>query len=189
MGEVNYTVKGTHIMMGRTWIDGKLGEGTFQAMADEAESGWTPKLLPSTWYSIFPFGKIVEQATSRLGLSVTEAVTDIAGLNAKKDLTTIYRAFMRAAGPKSLLSATPMLWRNYVAFGDVEKKTNDPGLLIAECHNIPAEVFDWAAGCWHGFLPAAVELAGGTNARSKIVEQGDDDEGLQWLRAEIRYDD
>ncbi|MCA9696442.1 MAG: hypothetical protein KC431_02870 [Myxococcales bacterium] len=183
----NFTVKGTHIMMGRTWVDERLGEGTFDSMAEEFEAGWV-KLLPSSWYDVLPFNKIISRAASKLDISVVDAVTEIATLNAKKDLTTIYRAFMRAAGPKALLQATPVLWRNYVAFAEAKKLSNETGLLIAECRMIPAEVFDWAQGCWHGFLPAAIELAGGKNAKSRIVEYGDEDQpGFRWLRAEIHY--
>ncbi|EDM79287.1 hypothetical protein PPSIR1_04083 [Plesiocystis pacifica SIR-1] len=176
-------------MMTSDWIEEKLGAGKFKALAEQVEAGWTFPLLPSTAYDIYPLNAILDLATKEVGVTVTSAVTVIARRNAEKDLTTIYRAFMRAAGPRALLQATPHLWRNYVAFAEAKKITNVPGHLVAECRMIPADVFDWAMGCWHGFLPAAIELAGGTNARSKIIDRGDEDQaGYRWLRAEYHYE-
>lgn len=188
MAKGKFTVKGTHVMMTRSWIDEHLGDGSFAALSTELGVEWPNKFLPSGWYDVFGLNRVVQTAAKRIGVGVVESVTTIARLNAEKDLTTIYRAFMRVAGPKSLLNATPMLWRNYVAFAEAKKVSNQPGELIAECREIPADVMDWARGCWHGFLPAAVELAGGKDAVTTIVDEGaESTPGFRYLRAVVKY--
>lgn len=191
MEKASYTVKGTHIMASRTWVDARLGEGTFDKLGEEFEVTWS-KILPSGWYDIYSLMRIMEHATKKLGVTIFDACVEIARRNAEEDLKTIYRAFLRLAGAKGLLNATPTLWRNYVAFGTVEKIKNEPGLHIAIGRGIPLPLLEWAGACWHGFIPTAVEVAGGKNPQLEIVESGLDPNAAQpgdcFVKIELRYE-
>ena len=188
MSKVSYSVKGTHVIASRVWVDERFGEGAFDRLLSAHSVDW-PKILPSGWYDIHMLMRVMEQACSESQVTIFEAYREIAARNAREDLTTIYRAFLRLAGPRGLLNATPTLWRNYVAFGDVEKVKNEPGLHIAICRGIPIAVLDWACGSWSGFVPTAVEVAGGSNPKLDVPDLGEDPNqpGFGYLRAEVTY--
>jgi hypothetical protein len=191
MAKQTYTVKGTHIITSRAWTDEQLGEGTFNRLSDKEQAPWGLKPLPSGWYDVFALMRVMEPVCARLKISVFDAFTDIATRNARDDLTTIYRAFLRLAGARGLLNATPTLWRNYVAFGTVEKLANQPGFHEAIDRGIPTPLLDWACACWNGFIPTAVVLAGGSNPELKIVDTGPDTKAdepdLSYLHVQLHY--
>jgi hypothetical protein len=192
MAKQSYTVKGTHIITSRSWVDEQLGEGTFNRLSERAQAPWGLKPLPSGWYDVYALMGIMEPICGQLKISVFDAFTDIATRNAKDDLTTVYRAFLRLAGARGLLNATPTLWRNYVAFGTVEKLANQPGFHEAIGRAIPTPLLDWACACWNGFIPTAVLLAGGTNPSLTIVETGPDttsgEAGFSYLHVQLTYE-
>lgn len=187
----SFSVKGTHLLTSRAWVDARLGEGSFAKLEAEVRAPWDARVLPSGWYDVFALVRIITKVTKPLEMDVMKAVSEIATINAQQDLTTIYRAFLRLAGPRGLLNATPTLWRNYVAFGEVKKLTNEAGLHIAELYGVPDELLDWACGCWDGFIPTAVTLAGGTSPALTIDARGADptatEPGFSFLRARIEY--
>lgn len=188
MTKVQYTVKGTHVTMARKWVDQKLGEGTFAQLA--AEKGeLAPTLLASSWYPVEPVVHAIDGAAKRLRVQTEDLATEIAVQNARTDLTTVYRAFLRVAGPHMVMSATTALWRNYVAFADARKIENVYGHFVGECYDIPNALLDWACGCWRGFVPTAIELAGGKECRGQIVQRGPQDGSAEfsWLRLDVTY--
>lgn len=191
VAKVSYNVKGTHVSTSRAWLDQRLGEGTYAKFEAEVGVPWDARVLPSGWYDVFALLKLVEHGTRRLHVSIYDAYTEIAANNATQDLTTIYRAFLRLAGPRGLLNATPTLWRNYISFGEVKKVANETGLHIAQLHGLPNSVLEWACGSWNGFIPTAVVLAGGSNPVLQIEESGPDplatEEGFSFMRARIDY--
>jgi hypothetical protein len=192
VAKASYCVKGTHLTTSRAWLDQRLGEGTYAKFEAAVGVPWDARVLPSGWYDVFAMVRLVEQGTKQLKVSIFDAYTEIASANATQDLTTIYRAFLRLAGPRGLLNATPTLWRNYVAFGEVKKVANESGLHIAEVHGIPDAVLEWSCGAWNGFVPTAVVLAGGSNPSLVIEESGPDplasEPGLSFMRARVDYD-
>jgi hypothetical protein len=127
--------------------------------------------------------------TSRqLKVPMQAVVAEITTLNAKKDLTTVYRAFMRVAGPHLLLRAVSAMWRNYVAFAEASVVRNDQGFFVGDCHGMPFPLMDWACGGVQGFLTTAIEMAGGHNCESRVSERGIEPNGeLAWFRTEVRY--
>jgi len=191
MAKQTYTVKGTHIITSRSWVDEQLGEGYFAQRSSDVRAPWGSKPLPSAWYDVHALMKVMEPICEQLNISVFDAFSDIAARNASDDLTTIYRAFLRLAGARGLLNATPTLWRNYVAFGTVEKITNQPGLHEAIGRGIPTPLLDWACACWNGFIPTAVTLAGGSNPVLKIIETGPDttadEPDMSFLHVQLHY--
>lgn len=171
---IEYKCKGSHIIQARDFIDEKLGPGTFERYMRQYGTETTKIFLPGGWYEVDALNTILQDVSKQLGRSVEDLVIEISRLNARRDLTTIYRVFLRIAAPVRVLSFTPQLWRNYVAFGEANVLTNEPGHYIVENSGIPARLLDWACGASRGFLPAAVELAGGKNAKSAIVQRGSD---------------
>jgi hypothetical protein len=184
-----YVVKGTHVIMARKWVDERLGEGSFMARVGDAPTDWPKVILPGSWYNVFPLEHAIADAARQLKMSTEDAATDIAARNARADLTTVYRAFLRVAGPHLIMNATSALWRNYVAFAEAKKVKNDYGKFIGECHKLPPRLLDWACGCWRGFVPTAIELAGGKESKGRILEKGreGDANDMAWLRCEVTY--
>jgi hypothetical protein len=184
---MNYDTKGSHLIAARVWVDARLGPGTFADLSRDAP--WRGILLPSGWYPVKPLVELLEKIGPKLGLTVVQMMTEISALNAKSDLTTIYRIFLRIAQPMRFLNQTPTLWSTYVRFGRARAKLNDPGHYIGEGSGLPEEFLDWASGAWLGFVPTAIELAGGRNARGQIngpwPEPGDGNTFR--LECEVRY--
>ncbi len=187
MAKADYTVKGTHVQMARKWIEQRLG--VLPELTAEGRAPWPAVILASSWYDAFPVVAAIELAAKKLRMSVVDVSTDIAEQNARNDLTTVYRAFLRVAGPHMVMNATSALWRNYVAFGLASKITNEYGNYVGECHNLPNVLLDWACGCWLGFVPTAIELAGGKNCQGRIIAQGPEEgsQDFSWLRCQVTY--
>jgi hypothetical protein len=80
----------------------------------------------------------------------------------------MYRFFLRIATPQRVMGFTPRLWSTYVAFGAAKALVNEPGHYIGECAGIPKRLLEWSSGAWRGFVPTAIEVAGGKDVRGKI---------------------
>lgn len=179
-------LKGSHVMQGEALLDERLGPGAFRGLA-EAESLLSRMLLPGTWYEAGAFVRVMSAAAPRLGLSLEEVARDVARRNALADLTSIYRVFLRLASPHRTLAFTPRLWALYARYGETRVLSNEEGQFLAECVRIPDELFEWSCGAWLGFLPAAVEVAGGRDAVSRIVGRSACGAGRSTLRFAMHY--
>jgi hypothetical protein len=179
--------KGSHVIQAREWIDGKLGAGTFQSLVSGKGPIDNPILLPGTWYDVVPLVEALEVVGPRVNRSVRDMTTEIARQNALRDLTTIYRVFLRVAAPVRVMSYTPRLWSNYVAFGRATAIQNDPTQYVGECAGVPARVIEWVCGAWCGFVPAAIEVAGGKDAVGRITRTWDEPGNMRRLHCEVRY--
>jgi hypothetical protein len=184
-----HAVKGTHVLMAREVVDELLGEGTFLNLANDYGAGWLV-LLPSTWYDVHPLNHALVQVAAKLGKTVTQISTEICARNAKKDLTSVYRAFLRVAGPHLVMNATPALWRNYVSFAEAAKVENVKGRFVGLGTKIPTTLLDWACGAWLGFPASAIELSGGKHCKARILERGPDEGSTELSRVlcEVVYD-
>jgi hypothetical protein len=172
--------------MANKWVDERLGAGTFKRLVQDYGDPWNGILLPVTWYDVDPLQSALAVAAQMMARSLQDLTMDIAGENARNDLTTIYRIFMRIAAPQRVMSNTPKLWSTYVKFGDARAITNETGHYIGECTGIPRNFLDWTCGAWRGFVPTAIELAGGKNVQGKILGTWPDGD-LNRLQLEVRY--
>jgi len=179
--------KGSHMIAARDWVDGRLGPGTFAELSRDAP--WQGIFLPSGWYPVEPLVAVLEKVKPNVGLDIVEMMTEIAGLNAKNDLTTMYRIFLRIASPVRLLTQTKMLWSTYVRFGVASVKLNEKNHYIGECTGLPEHLLDWSCGGWLGFIPTAIEVAGGVNAKGKILGRWPEPgkRGSFRIECEVRY--
>ena len=168
----NYRVKGTHIFQARRWIDEHLGAGSFgeltAALREPDRPEWPGPILAGSWYDVDPLQSILATVSTHTKITVETIATEIAVMNAKHDLITVYRAFLRVAGPHLTLSATHKLWSNYVAFAEAKAIKNEPGAYVGECYGIPRHLVPWACGCWLGFIPTAIEISSGRNCVGAI---------------------
>jgi hypothetical protein len=113
----------------------------------------------------------LERSAKELGSTVQAIAIAASQANAREDLPTIYKAFLRLAAPVRVMNFTPQLWRTYVGFAEVRGLRNEPGYYRAECVNIPARTLEWATGGWLGFIPSAIEIAGGRRAQGRVLER------------------
>jgi hypothetical protein len=185
MSEVGQCVKGSHIIQAVDWIDARLGPGTFRQLTERGGPRWRAP-LPSSWYEVDILQEALAVVCDKLQLPLERVAADIARLNAEHDLTSLYRFFMRLAQPQRLLSFTPRLWATYVSFGAAAAVTNEPGFYVGQGVAIPADMLDWACGSWSGFIPTAVEIAGGRDVKHRIIDRHVDD-GHATLKLEVRY--
>ncbi len=168
----SFQTKGSHVVQARKWIDERLGEGAFRELVARKNSDLgTTLILPGGWYDVQPVVDALTAVAERLNLSVEETTREIARVNALEDLTSIYRVFLRVAAPVRVMSFTPQLWSNYVAFGDAVAVTNEPQHYLGRCTGIPEHLLNWTCGAWRGFVPTAIELAGGKNVNGTIVRK------------------
>jgi hypothetical protein len=182
-----YQIKGSYFIQAKQWIDQKLGEGTFKKLMMEAGAQRTDILLPGSWYDVLPLAQALGQASARLRIPMEDLSTDIARRTAQNDLTTLYKIFLRVAAPQRVLSSLPKLWATYVEFGEARILENEPGFFIGEGVGFPAAVLDWGCGCFRGFLPTAVEIAGGKDAVCQIIERRPESEGRYTIQFQVRY--
>lgn len=182
----NRMVKGAHLQQAREYLDRRLGEGTFDQRM-KAEGGASGTLLPGNWYPVDPLVSVLRVAARELSLDLETLTVEIARLNAFADLPSIYRVFLRIAQPRRLLHFVPQLWRTYVDFAEGRVVVNDPGRFVGQCDGILEDLVPWVAGCWLGFLPAAVELCGGKAKHAKIVRTWRDGSGYHSFQLEIVY--
>jgi hypothetical protein len=183
-----YKVKGSHVVMANKWVDERLGPGTFKDLVAAHGDPWNGLLFPVTWYDVDPLQQALVVVGQKLGRSVEDLTMEIARENARKDLTTIYRIFMRIAAPQRVMSNTPKLWSTYVKFGEARAVTNEPGHYVGECEGIPRHFLEWTCGAWRGFVPTAIELAGGKDVQGKILGTWASGGGdLNRLQLEVNY--
>jgi len=179
--------KGSHVVAARDVIDQELGAGSFAARWHEAGGAWSPLVLPGAWYDANVLAKVIRGAAMQAGERPVALTARIARRNAEHDLTSIYRVFLRDASPQRLLALIPDLWRNYVAFADSRVIRNDPGYCVGHCIGVPSRLREWAEGIWLGFLPTAIQLAGGKNARGRTLGASAMDPSGRLYRMEFEY--
>jgi hypothetical protein len=183
-----YKTKGTHVLQARIWVDERLGAGMFNKLAAESGDAWPTVLLPASWYDVEPLVKLLTIVSARTRISLENITTEITARNARNDLTSVYRAFLRVAGPHLTMNATAKLWSTYVAFGEAKKIQNDPGFYLAECRGIPRHLLSWACGAWKGFVPTAIEVSGGKRCVSEIVfRRREPDSDLWMIQFSVKY--
>jgi hypothetical protein len=180
------SVKGSHVVQARDFIDDRLGAGTFAALTAHGGDLWAI-ILPVAWYDIEILQDALTRAAASLRMSVEEITTRVAKLNAEKDLTSIYRFFLRVAQPHRVLSHTPKLWTTYVSFGSAKAVQNEPGHYVGQGDGFDEELVDWACGCWRGFIPATIEVAGGKSLDGRIIKRWQNDDGLYSVQFEVTY--
>lgn len=185
--QAEYRAKGSHLIQAAKWVDERLGEGTFRSLAEDKGVQAVGILLPGTWYSVEPLVDMLEDVAAHVGRSVQDITCEIARQNALEDLTTMYRVFLRIAAPQRVMGFTPNLWRTYVAFGDASAIENEPGNYLGECTGIPDHLIAWSCGAWLGFVPTAIELAGGKNPSGTIERVWADGSGTRRLHCRVRY--
>jgi len=179
-------VKGSHIVAAETWVDARLGRGTFAKLTEGAGDNWKI-LLPVAWYELDPLHSALEVVARRLDRSVEDITTEIARLNAESDLRSLYRIFLRVAQPQLVLSQTPRLWTTYVKFAKAWAVQNEKGHYIGQGDGFDERTLGWACGCWFGFIPTAITLAGGRVALSRIAKRWRQADGTFSLQLEVTY--
>ncbi len=157
--------KGTHIAKAKFVIDERLGKGTYQRLAEAAggNASWVSPLAMN-WYSAPLLCEILTAAAAKMDTTLQQLTTDIATLNAKDDLKTIYRFFMTVIGPVKVLGRSPQMYATYINFGRSENSRNEAGVFEGIVADVPGHLVPWVMGATHGFLPAACAAAGGKGA-------------------------
>jgi hypothetical protein len=188
----DYKCKGSHVVMAAQWVDERMGPGTFKKLVGDTDSEYQSVLMPVAWYNVEALDGVLQQVARELHKSVEDITMEIARQNALKDLTTMYRIFLRIAAPVRVMGFTPRLWSTYVHFGDAVAIKNEPGHYIGECTGLPKHLLEWCSGAWRGFVPAAIELAGGREVRGSITGtwpegRNDGRDELYKLHCEVRY--
>jgi hypothetical protein len=179
-------VKGSHIVAAQSWIDSRLGNGTFRKLTQHAGDNWKI-LLPVAWYEIDTLHTALESVAKRLDRSVEDITSEIARLNAESDLRSLYKMFMRVAQPHLVLSQTPRLWTTYVKFGSAFAVQNEKGHYIGQGDGFDERLLGWGCGCWFGFIPTAITIAGGKVALSRISKRWRQPDGTYSLQLEVTY--
>lgn len=187
-----YTVKGTHVIATKAWVDQRCGTGFFERTWKSGSADYPTSILAASKHDVYAVNRVMCAAAKQLNMSVEEVATKIAESNARKDLNTVYQAFLKAARPQLMLNATPLLWRTYVSFGEAVKITNEQGHYVGEGRRLPEELLGWSRGCWLGFIPTAIELAGGRIRSSSITlcrrHEDPAHQGHFRLQLEVHYD-
>jgi hypothetical protein len=190
MPSESFDVKGLAIITCRDWIDARFAPGHFMAFAREKDSKFPERVLPSDWYPVRPVVHALQRSAAELDEfdGFESFVTMLAGESAKQDLRGIYRAFLWVASPRMFLRAAPKIWASYANFAVVSDIENEPNRFQACIREIPRDLVDWLAGSWKGFLPPAIELAGGKNPRAAVLERKPSGSGNWEIQYQLTYE-
>ena len=190
MSSENPAVKGPAVMGGRDWLDARFGPGHFLKLAREQDPKFPERILPGDWYPVRPLVHALQRSVAQLDefADFESFVAMLAGESAKQDLRGIYRAFLWVASPRMFLRAAPTVWANYANFGVLSDIENDQGRFLVRIHDIPRDLVEWLAGAWKGFLPPAVELAGGKNPRATVLDRKPSGAGGWEIRYQLTYE-
>jgi hypothetical protein len=180
-------VKGSHIVAAETWVDTRLGKGTLKQLTENAGQNWRI-ILPVAWYEIDVLHDALEEVSRRVDLSVEDITTQLARLNAESDLRSIYKVFLRVAQPQRVLSMTPRLWTTYVRFGSATAITNEKGLYVGQGDGFDQRLLGWGCGCWRGFIPATIEVAGGRVMDARIINRWRQNDGTHSVQFQVVYE-
>lgn len=180
-------VKGSHIVAASRWVDQQLGPGTFLSLTDRYGDNWRI-LLPMAWYEVELLQQALDLAGRRLGRSVEDMTTEIATLNAETDLRSLYKVFLRVAKPQLVLTQTPRLWTTYVKFGSARAVHNEQGHYIGQGEGFDERLLGWGCGCWRGFIPATIIVAGGRVTAANITKKWRERNGTFSVQFEVKYD-
>jgi hypothetical protein len=184
--EADRVVKGSHVVVAEAWVDERLGRGTFKRLTEHGGEHWHI-LLPMAWYDIDTLHAALEVTSDRLDISVEDITTEIARKNAEIDLRSIYKIFLRVAQPRRVLSLTPRLWTTYVKFGSARALQNEEGYYVGQGDGFDERLLDWGCGCWRGFIPATIQVAGGRVALSRISKKWRQPDGSYSVQFEVTY--
>jgi hypothetical protein len=164
-------LKGSIYVQARNWTDEREGAGTFLRLLAEAGFAAPKNLLPGSWYPAAPLYAALRAAGSLRNLDAETAVASVARMNALEDLTTIYRIFLRIAAPLRVLGNAPKVWSTYCNFATPGLRINEPGHFIGTIDSAPPDLTEFVVGACRGFLPAAVELAGGKSVTFQVLSR------------------
>ncbi len=183
-------IKGPGIMSARDWLDARFGPGYYVRTAREVDPEFPERILPGDWYPMKVAHHVLRASYAKLDGydSFERFIEELAIENAKNDLRGIYRAFLWVASPRMFLRAAPTIWANYANFGTLAQTENDAGRFVTRLTEIPREYVDWLAGAWKGFLPPAIELAGGKNPTATITEREPGADGAWAITYQLTYD-
>ncbi len=157
---LRYLAKGTHVVQAAELIDERLGEGTFNTLVRAAGGQWG-HVLPSLWYDLDVLLKVLSDAAPLMGKDVETLTREIATRNARHDLTSVYRVFLRILRPTIVLGFVPRIWETYFRFGSIRVVVNGRGRFELVCHGIPERYLAWHRGGCLGFLRETILIAGG----------------------------
>jgi hypothetical protein len=187
--------KGTHARQVQIWVDERLGPGAFDRIvavhaSAESRHAWQ-RLVVGGWYDAAVLISVVEDAAKAAGVSVEETAEAIARRNARADLKTVYRVFMKVLSPVPVLAFLPQIWRQYFRFGSVEILENRAGYVALGTEAIPTRFVPWVCGGWRGFLPETILAAGGHEpciSGPRINSTGGSTDGAWSVRVEATYE-
>jgi hypothetical protein len=179
-------VKGSHVAQAERWVDERLGKGSFKQLTSGGGENWQI-ILPMAWYPVDVLEAALEQVSGQLRVSVEDITTEVARANAEADLTSIYRVFLRVAQPQRVLSMTPRLWTTYVKFGSALAVENEKGHYIGQGDGFDERILGWACGCWRGFIPATITVAGGHVDSERIIRRWRQPDGRYSVQFEVSY--
>ena len=156
-------IKGFAIIKAQGSIDERLGSGWFTRTAQEFDLDWPARLLPGDWYPLETYNYALRAAYAHFDGydSIQDLVIEFAAAAATEDLNGLLRAFLWVATPRMFLRTAPRIWFTYANFTKIDEPNNEDGRFSVRVTEIPASLVDWTVACWRGFLPAALELAGG----------------------------
>jgi hypothetical protein len=186
-----FQIKGPGVMSARDWLDAKFGAGYHHRLCREVDPSFPERILPGEWYPLAPIIHTLSRASEDVdGVDDLEGLTEmLAAENAKNDLRGVYRAFLWVASPRMFLRGAPKIWSNYTDLATLSEIQNDPGRFSIQVNDIPEDYLPWVAGAWKGFLPPAIEMAGGKQPRATVLERKPDpaSDGNWQLRYQVTY--
>lgn len=144
-----YKVKGTAFRNLSKYIEGNLGEASYQRIADKLGIPRSGKTLPGSWESANYFMAIQSQAAKELGMGFRDFCENSTAYTLEVDLNRIYKTFVKIGGPEMTMGKTPLMVKTYNNVFQMEVLKNDSGLF--RCKNtFPSAANDWAIGCIQG---------------------------------------
>jgi hypothetical protein len=160
-----FLCKGTHAVQIHKWVEARRGPGALAPLLEKHSLPARAPVVLGGWYDAEALLSVIEDVARAEGIGVEAAVEEIARANAREDLKSVYRVFMKILAPQRVLQFLPRIWRQYFQFGTVEVIRNDPGQIELVTRDVTTRFVPWVRGGWRGFLPETILASGGRSPR------------------------
>ncbi len=125
--------------------------------------------LAASTYDVLPIVPFGMTAARLSGMTYPEFVRGGAAFSAKRDMSGVYRVFLKLASPAAVVKRLPRILLQYFDFGSIEGRFVGEHAYEAVTRGMPQTLSVWSASVAHGFLPVVLEAAG---ARDVDVRMG-----------------
>lgn len=192
IGDSPFHVKGIAYRNAMAHMDEVVPGGSaavLRAIDDDALRAFASQVfVAGGWYDVLPFVAIDTAAARLIGLPLHTFVRGASEAQAQRELSGLYRTFIKLLGASTVASVLPRLAAQYYDFGTVAVEVESRTEVTVSYGKIPELLRDWLPTVGTAYLGVALELAGMRDVRWTAlgIEPDGDRGGHPLVRTRMR---